>query len=225
MQKIKLDSRLMSVASLVRNGSRVIDIGTDHAYLPSYLIQSGICPSAIAADVREMPLKNAEETIKQYNLGDKIKTILSNGLESIDENSGDDIVIAGMGGILIEEILSNAPWVKSADIRIIAQPMTHAERVRSYFINNGFKIIRETASSDSKHNYCAIAAEYTGETIAYSVGYTYFGELKTNDDNDSKAYLSKQLERLKKRYNALFQSDSTNAECCCLKKVIDDFES
>lgn len=224
MQKVKLDSRLMSVAKLVRQGSRLIDIGTDHAYLPVYLIQSGICPNAIAADIGEMPLLNAKETIEKYNLTDKISTVLSNGLEQIEQNSADDIVLAGMGGILIEEILSKAQWIKSSSIRIIAQPMTHPERVRGFFIKNGFKIIDEIASADSKHNYCTMAAEFDGKTDEYSVGYIYFGELKNKTDKDSKQYLTKQYNRLKKRYNALSKAEIQTDECEYLKQVIADFE-
>ncbi|MCM1544033.1 MAG: class I SAM-dependent methyltransferase [Ruminococcus sp.] len=224
MQKVKLDSRLLSVATLCRNGSRLLDIGTDHAYLPAYLVQNGVCPSAIAADVREMPLQNAKETIDEYGLGDKIKTVLSNGLDNIGPNSADDIVLAGMGGILIEEILSRAEWIKTKSIRIIAQPMTHPERVRSFFINHGFHIIDEAASSDSKHNYCAIAAEYVGENQIVSEGYIYFGELKNKKDEDAKKYLKKQLERLKKRRNALTDAGTCAEECKQLGRIIEDFE-
>jgi len=224
MQKIKLDTRLMSVAALVRSGSRLIDIGTDHAYLPSYLLQSGICPSAIAADVREMPLKNAEATINACELNGKIKTILSNGLDGIDEYSGDDIVLAGMGGILIKEILERTPWIKNKSIRIIAQPMTHPEKVRLFFKDNGFEIIDERASCDSGHYYCAIAAQYTGCQSKKEIGYIYYGELKNKTDNDSLNYLNRQYERLKKRRDALEKADSSNEECAYLTEVLNDFE-
>ena len=101
MSKIKLDDRLKSVASLVRNGKRVADIGTDHGYLVAYLVENNICPCGIAADLRKGPLENARQTVIQQGLSDKIELILSDGLENISPDSCDDIVIAGMGGNLI----------------------------------------------------------------------------------------------------------------------------
>ena len=80
MKTINLDSRLSLVASFVRKGSRVADIGTDHAYIPVYLVQTGVSPSAVAADLRKMPLENAKKTIEQYDLSSKISTVLSDGL-------------------------------------------------------------------------------------------------------------------------------------------------
>ena len=125
LEKINLDKRLLCVASFVRCGSRAADIGTDHAYIPVYLLQNGISPSAIAADLREMPLKNAGKTIAQFSLTDKIQTVLSDGLEKIDKDSCDDIIIAGMGGLLISEILSSVCWVFDKKYRLILQPMSH----------------------------------------------------------------------------------------------------
>ena len=85
MSVIKLDARLSAVASLVRKGSVVADIGTDHAYIPAFLVQSGICPSAIAGDLRKMPLENAKEAIRECSLEDKIKvTVVATGFDVIN---------------------------------------------------------------------------------------------------------------------------------------------
>ena len=150
MSKIKLDDRLSAVAGLVRNGKRVADIGTDHGYLVAYLVENGICPGGIAADLRKGPLENARQTVIAQGLSDKIELILSDGLQNIPENACDDIVIAGMGGNLIAELLEKAPWVKSEKINIVAQPMTHAEVLRQYFIDNGFIINEEKTATDGK---------------------------------------------------------------------------
>ena len=80
MSKIKLDDRLSTVASLVRHGKRVADIGTDHGYLVAYLVENGICPKGIAADLRVGPLDNAKQTVIQQGLSDKIELILSDGI-------------------------------------------------------------------------------------------------------------------------------------------------
>ena len=162
MGKIKLDSRLLSVASLVRKGSTVADVGTDHAYVVAYLIETGIIEKAIASDINKGPLENARQTLIDCEITDKVTLILSDGLQNVPENSAEDIVIAGMGGILISEILEKAPWVKNEKVRIIAQPMTHAETLRKWLCENSFEIKSEVASTDGKRIYGAISAEYTG---------------------------------------------------------------
>lgn len=223
MYRVKLDKRLSLVASFVRKDSIVVDVGTDHAYLPAYLLQNNVCKSAIACDINPMPLKNADETIKQANLEDKIKTVLSNGLENLAENCADDIVIAGMGGELIAQILQKAQWIKNENIKIIVQPMTHAEAVREFFISNGFEIEEEAACRDSKHIYCVISAHYTAKIEQKSAAYLYYGELIKKTDDDSKAFLKKQYDRLLIKYNALASCKSKEANE--IKKIIDEFKN
>lgn len=225
LKTIKLDSRLFAVASLVREGSRVADIGTDHGYVPVFLLQSGISPSAVASDLRKMPLENAEKTIGRYELTGQIKTRLSNGLENIEKTECDDIIIAGMGGLLIKEILEKAPWVKSDTYRLILQPMSHAEDVREYLFENGFKIVRELCCEDKRHCYCAIAAEFDGKTREHSPAEKYIGRIAENNDEASRVYLLNQLSRLKKRRDALKNSDTDASEVERLEKIILDFET
>ncbi len=202
MSKIKLDSRLSAVASLVRKGSVTADIGTDHAYLLCYLIQNGICPSGIGADLREGPLENARKTLIECELTDKVQLMLSDGLRNIPENSCSDIVIAGMGGILISEILERAAWVFNDKINIVAQPMTHAEFLREFLVKNGFEITDERTAADGKHYYCAICAHYTGKTAERNRSYYYLGELLRNKDEITKKYIEKMLFSLEKKFLA-----------------------
>lgn len=202
MGKIKLDSRLLSVASLVRKGSTVADVGTDHAYVVAYLMENGVIEKAIASDINKGPLENARQTLIDCGITDKVTLILSDGLQNIPENSANDIVIAGMGGILISEILEKAPWVKNEKVQIIAQPMTHAETLRKWLCENGFEIRREVASTDGKRLYVAISAEYTGNKDEKSKAYHYVGELINNSDELSMKYIDKTLNSLNKKYCA-----------------------
>ena len=202
MGRIKLDNRLMSVASLVRKGSTVVDVGTDHAYVVAYLIENGIIEKAIASDINKGPLENARQTIIDCGISEKTELILSDGLMSVPENSADDIVVAGMGGILISEILENTPWLKNKNIHIIAQPMTHAEILRKWLCDNGFEIQREVASTDGKRVYVAISAFFTGKIHSFFDGYYYIGELKENKDELSMMYIDKILNSLQKKYDA-----------------------
>lgn len=202
MGRIKLDNRLMSVASLVRKGSTVADVGTDHAYVVAYLIENGIIENAIASDINKGPLENARQTLIDCRISEKVELVLSDGLVNIKENAADDIVIAGMGGILISEILEKAPWIKNKDIHIIAQPMTHAETLRKWLCENGFTINREVASTDGKRLYVTISASFSGIYENHSNGYYYVGELIKNNDELSTKYIEKTFESLQKKYTA-----------------------
>ena len=109
-----LSNRLKAAASLVRGGGILADIGTDHGYVPVYLVKNGIVKSAIAADINKMPLENAAKAVRESGLCDKIQLRLSDGLKNLKEGEADEFFIAGMGGTLISEILSSSIWVKNS---------------------------------------------------------------------------------------------------------------
>lgn len=203
MGKIKLDSRLSAVADFVREGKTVADIGTDHAYLLAYLLQQGIIKKGIAADLRKGPLENARKTLIESDQLEKVNLVLSDGLDELKKGECEDIVIAGMGGILIKEILERTPWVFDESIHIIAQPMTHAEVLRRFFLENGFKILEESSATDGKRYYCIISAQYDGIKRDAEEWYTYVGELIKNSDNVSQTYIEKTLATLEKKLDAL----------------------
>lgn len=162
MENIKLNERLLTAVQFVREGSRLADVGTDHGYLPISLILEGRIAFAIAADINRGPLDKADENIHKYALDGKIKTVLCDGLRSIDKDEVDDVAIFGMGGELIVKILDEAPWLKDAAKRLILQPMTHPEKLRKYLADNGYRIIGEALSFDRGKIYQTICAEYDG---------------------------------------------------------------
>lgn len=145
---------------MVRRGSRVADIGTDHAYLPVYLVQAGVCPGGIAADIRSGPLDAARRTVTEAGLTDVIALRLGDGLVPVAADEADDIVIAGMGGETIVEILSAADWVKDTRLRLILQPMTRAEELRRWLLTSGFSITEERLVRDGHRLYPVLAAAY-----------------------------------------------------------------
>lgn len=212
MGKIKLDTRLTGVASFVSDIAVVADIGTDHAYLLAYLLQEGRIKKGIAADLRKGPLENARKTLYECGQLENVKLVLSDGLDEITEGECDHITIAGMGGILIKEILERTPWVFDSKIRIIAQPMTHAEVLREFFLENGFKIISESAATDGRHHYCIILAEFDGKKREAQKWYTYVGELINNSDENSSAYINKVISALEKKLNALKVAGVSDSE-------------
>ena len=157
----ELDKRLQAVASFVRPGSRVADIGTDHAYLPVWLVRQGICPAAIASDLNAGPLRTARGTVETAGLADRIALRLGNGLDTVHPGEVEDIVIAGMGGETIASILDAAPWVKDSGLRVILQPMTRAEDLRRWLLYNGFTVDRERYIQDGRRRYIVLLARYT----------------------------------------------------------------
>lgn len=191
-------------AEEVREGKRIADIGTDHAYLPAYLIENKICPSAIAADIGKGPLENAKKVVSSSkDLSEKIELRLSDGLKEIKEDETDDIIIAGMGGILITEILSAAPWVKNKEKRLILQPMSHAEDVRKYLCENGFEILKEKASTDGKHNYILIVAEFADKENNKTEAFYYKGLIQYDKSDVAQKYHEMRIKSLIKKRDAL----------------------
>ncbi len=163
----KIDRRLLAAASFVRPGAVFADIGTDHAYLPVFLIASGIVERAIAADINRGPLERAGENIAASGFADRIETRLTDGLSGLDGLSLTDIAVCGMGGELIARIIENAAFVRDPKIRLILQPMTKAEVLREYLISHGFRIVDE-ALAESDRVYQVICVEFCGENDTYS---------------------------------------------------------
>lgn len=159
MRVPELSNRLMSAVGFVRGGF-LADVGTDHAHLPVYLYKLGKIRGAVAADINEGPLERARVNIAAYGAAEGIQTVLSDGLQKLEDYRPDDIVIFGMGGELIIRIIDDAKWVRNANIRLILQPMTKQEEVRTYLMENGFFIADEVLSEDDGKIYQTICAAY-----------------------------------------------------------------
>ena len=154
-----LDARLALAASFVK-GSRVVDVGTDHAYLPIYLLKSGKVRSAAATDINEGPLERARINAEAYSLGDSIDFYLTDGLSGVPLTDVTDIVICGMGGELIARIIDD-PRLKNAESghspRLILQPMSAVAELRQYLAKNGFEITDGgTAQAAGKLYQCIV---------------------------------------------------------------------
>ena len=162
MQLPKLDHRLQSAVPFVRQGAVVADVGTDHAYLPLVLTGTGQARAAVASDINAGPIERAAQHVAEYGLSDKVKTVRADGLDGIEPYHPTDIIIFGMGGELIARIIADAKWVQNNTVRLILQPMTHAECVRRYLAETGFQIIDEVLSKESGKIYQTIVAEYNG---------------------------------------------------------------
>lgn len=192
---IKLDDRLAAVAALVRPGSRVADVGTDHAYLPVWLVENGICPSAIASDIGEGPLDSARHTVTAAYLTDRISLRLGDGLSRIEAAEVEDIVIAGMGGETIAAILDAAPFVQDRRLRLILQPMTRGEELRCWLLTHGFAVREEHLIRDKHHLYPVMAAEYTAAAPAEDVLSYYAGFFAPEEGRPYRQMMAQHLHR------------------------------
>lgn len=139
-----LSERLQAIADLIPYEETMADIGTDHGFLPAYLIQSGICPKVIATDISEGSLQKAASLAEDKNLNNTFSTRLGNGLEVVTFSEVDNIIIAGMGGILISEILGKDLEKTKSFKRLILQPRSKIGFLRSWLIKKGFTIEKET---------------------------------------------------------------------------------
>ena len=153
MRTLELSPRLRSVADLVPQGARLADIGTDHAYLPAWLILQGIISWAIAADLRKGPLERAGITAERYGLTAQMSFRLCNGLAGVSGKETDVIAIAGMGGETIAEILSAAPWTREEKKLLLLQPMSAQPELRLWLQEHGYAIQREVLSKEGETLY------------------------------------------------------------------------
>lgn len=158
-----LGARLASAKQYVTRGGRVIDVGTDHAYLPIALIREGISSAALACDINEGPIASARDNIAAAGFSDRIETLLTDGLHGTESFAADDVLIFGMGGELIARILSEAEFVKDPRVGLVLQPMSRASVLRRYLAENGFEIVGEALTFEDKY-YQTIAARYSGRS-------------------------------------------------------------
>jgi len=158
------DARLQSAIPYLKKGGSVIDVGTDHAYLPIYLVREGIVHKALACDINRGPIESARANIAAAGLSDRIDTLQTDGLHGTDAFAPDNVMIFGMGGELIVKILSEAPWIKSDSIGLILQPMSRAHILRRWLSENGFCIEGESLSMVDRH-YQTVYARYNPDAV------------------------------------------------------------
>lgn len=195
---ISLDNRLKTAAALCRKGVTICDVGTDHALLACHLAVNG-AKEVIASDINDGPLEAARKTVQQTGVTN-VRVIKSDGLKQID--FADDVIIAGMGGELIADIIGGCRFL-SADTRFILQPMTKAEILRRRLYESGFEIIEERTAYDGKRAYVVILAAYTGEKREIGEVFALTGKV-----TDPK-FLRLTAEKLIKNADGMSRSDST----------------
>ncbi len=149
---MELTPRLKAVASQVPERARLADVGTDHGYLPVWLLLNGRISKAVASDLRERPLDTAKENARSYGLTERMDFRLCDGLSAIEPDEVDAVTIAGMGGETIAAILEAAPWTREGKT-LVLQPMTSFPELRLWLQQHQYSIERETIAREGDRLY------------------------------------------------------------------------
>ena len=207
-----LDNRLSLCAEFV-TGDYFCDIGTDHAYLPAELVLSGKCRRGIASDINKKPLAAAAATLEKFGVSERVKLVISDGMKNIDMNGVTDVIIAGMGGDLICDIVEEGflSGKLTEDMSLILQPMTRASEVRGFLCCNGFTVVSERAACVGKFCYSVMRMKYTGDYYACTPLEEEIGFMDFSRENERKYALSR-LERLEKIIGGMKRSSDAGEE-------------
>lgn len=221
--------RLKTMANMVDKCCCCADIGTDHGYIPIYLIKKGICDKAIASDINKGPCNKAKKNIKKEELEDKIECRIGGGLTTIKVGEANVAVIAGMGGNLIRDIIEESIEVfKNLDY-VIVQPVQNPEVLREYIYSKGYTIIEEELCFEEEKYYEIMKIAYDNkiekvDSIFYEVSYYLvknnhplikeFTLNKINKYNKVLDYIKEDTE------GAKIKKDEINKKICKLKELI-----
>ena len=204
-KQLQLQPRLQLLSDMVPTGARLADIGTDHGYLPVWLLQQGRITFAIASDINPDPLDHARQSAQEYGVTG-IDFRLCGGLGSIRPDEVDWIVIAGMGGETIIQILDSAPWTKDGRHTLLLQPMTKTELLRGWLAEHGYCFVRERLVWDKDILYPVI--EITGGEQPKLTAVQCKIGVALSDDPLYPEYLAQHIAKLQRAIGGMMQSGS-----------------
>lgn len=222
--KLVLPDRLKAVASLIPKCNILADVGTDHAYIPIFTVLNKIAKTSIAADVVDGPLKIAQDNINTYLLSDKISVVKSDGLKNI--NNADVIVIAGMGGTLIADIIeADIDKAKNADA-LILQPMSCAFELRKRLHHFGFLIEKEVLVKDTGKIYTAMVVKKGKQQFENDIQYEIGKYLIDNKPPLFNEYITRKISVFDKRISNMENSNNNEVkkEINSLKETVEQLK-
>lgn len=195
-----LTKRLETIKNLVSNSKITVDVGTDHGYVPISLITEKRALKVIACDINKGPLNNARANIQKAGLLEKIELRLGGGLVPCETGEADNVIIAGMGGILIKDILEESYIKAQSAEKLILQPMNSQDVLREYLINNNFSIKNEHLAIEGEKIYNIIEVVPKKETKDYfKESFLNFGNPQNFEKNEQfKIYTEKNIKRIER---------------------------
>ncbi|WP_105615079.1 tRNA (adenine(22)-N(1))-methyltransferase [Vallitalea okinawensis] len=196
---MELSKRLLEIARYVKKGANVADIGTDHAYLPIYLVLNKIAKHVIAMDINKGPLESATQNIKSHQLDGIIETRLSDGLNKLkNEDAINTVIIAGMGGHLVKNIITEGIDQLTNIQQLILQPQSDYDVVRRGIHVSGYKIVDEKILEDANKVYFIFLCEKGYESYEQDIYYKYGKILLQKKDPLLLSYMNRLVNQKKK---------------------------
>ena len=212
MRELQISRRLKAVAALVSPGLVLADVGCDHGYIPIYLIQKGQIPRAIAMDINQGPLLRAGEHIWEWGLEAYIETRLSDGLKALEPGEAQCLVIAGMGGPLMERILTQGAPVLKDMKELILQPQSEIGHFRQFLAENGYRIIEEDMVEEEKKYYPMMKAVQGSMNYTKKAEYLYGKKLLEKRHPVLREFLEKEDRASRELLKKLTQVETSSAE-------------
>ena len=212
MRELQISRRLKAVAALVSPGLVLADVGCDHGYIPIYLIQKGQIPRAIAMDINQGPLLRAREHIREWGLEAYIETRLSDGLKALEPGEAQCLVIAGMGGPLMERILTQGAPVLKDMKELILQPQSEIGHFRQFLAENGYRIIEEDMVEEEKKYYPMMKAVQGSMNYTKKAEYLYGKKLLEKRLPVLREFLEKEDRASRELLKKLTQVETSSAE-------------
>lgn len=212
MRELQISRRLKAVAALVSPGLVLADVGCDHGYIPIYLIQKGQIPRAIAMDINQGPLLRAREHIREWGLEAYIDTRLSDGLKALEPGEAQCLVIAGMGGPLMERILTQGAPVLKDMKELILQPQSEIGHFRQFLAENGYRIIEEDMVEEEKKYYPMMKAVQGSMNYTKKAEYLYGKKLLEKRHPVLREFLEKEDRASRELLKKLTQVETSSAE-------------
>lgn len=204
MKNIELSNRLKTISNLINNVKSIVDVGTDHGYIPIYLVGNSILDYAVASDINKGPVEKAKNNVKDFNLGNKISCRLGGGLTTVKPKEVDAAIIAGMGGNLIRDIIEESKGVfKTLDYAVL-QPVQNPEVLREYIYKSGYTILDEIIVKDEEKYYEIIKVKYDNNKREVEPIYYEISEILLNKKEPLfKEYIEFKLNKYTRVYENL----------------------
>ena len=214
-----LTPRLQAVANFVPQGSKVGDVGSDHGYLPVYLVENNKVETVIASDINQGPVDNAIEAVTEAGLVDQIEVRLGGGLTPYTMGEIDTATICGMGGLLIKNILLESDTLAKSLKKIILQPMVSQSDLRTWLVTYGYEILEETIVREGSKYYEIFSVKY-GKPSDITELQKEIGFSMVNPNNpDSLAWLDYKINKFKLIEKKIRHNGSENAAAMLEKSI------
>lgn len=217
---MELSKRLETITKYVPKNSITADIGTDHGYIPVYLIKNGISKRVIGSDISPGSLEKIRDYVIETDTQNEIDIRLGDGIQVLKPYEVDTVVIAGMGGILMTDILEENRKLRDSFVRYVLQPMVGVKELREYLYNNGFKIVAEDLLFEEEKYYEVIVVEKGLERKMEAIDFDISLGLREKNHPVLRDYINYKIEKNMVIINNL--KESSKEESLVKRKVLED---